>query len=182
MKRISHLDSRGRVRMVDVSTKAVTAREAMARGRVRMRAATLRLLRDQRSPKGDVLTTAHLAGVMAAKRTGDLIPLAHPLLLDGVDIAFTFEARPAAVAIEARVRTSGRTGVEMEALTAVALAGLTLIDMLKAVDRTLELTDVAIWEKRGGRSGEWSRAIAETGATRKRPRGPVRAAGARTNR
>ncbi len=167
MKRLSHLDARGRVRMVDVSPKEVTAREAMARGRVRMRPATLRLLRDERAPKGDVLTTAHLAGVLAAKRTGELIPLAHPLLLEGVDIQFGFEGRPAAVTIEARVRTRGRTGVEMEALTAVAIAGLALIDMLKAVDRTLELTDVALWEKRGGRSGEWSRP-SETAAAKRR--------------
>ena len=160
MKRLSHLDAKGRVRMVDVSAKSVTAREAVARGQVRMSAATLRLLRAGRGPKGDVLTTAHLAGVLGAKRTGELIPLAHPLALDGVEMAFAFATRPPAVTIEARVRTTGRTGVEMEALTAVAIAGLTLIDMLKAVDRTLELTDVALWEKRGGRSGEWKR---ETG-------------------
>lgn len=143
--------------MVDVSDKSVTAREAVARGRVRMLPATLRLLRRGASPKGDVLTTAHLAGVMAAKRTGELIPLAHPLALDSVELVFHDRSRPAGIAIEARVRCTGRTGVEMEALTAVAVAGLTLIDMLKAVDRTLELTDVAVWEKRGGRSGEWRR-------------------------
>ena len=157
MKQLSHLDALGRVRMVDVSAKSVTAREAVARGRVRMSAATLRLLRAGRGRKGDVLTTAHLAGVLGAKRTAELIPLAHPLALDGVEMAFAFATRPSAVTIEARVRTTGRTGVEMEALTAVAIAGLTLIDMLKAVDRTLELTDVALWEKRGGRSGEWRR-------------------------
>ncbi len=162
MATLSHLDAQGRVRMVDVGAKAETAREALARGRVHMAPATLRLLRDGRAPKGDVLTTAHLAGVMAAKRTADLIPLAHPLTLDGVDITFRFEVRRSAVAIEARVRTTGRTGVEMEALTAVAIAGLTLIDMLKAVDRTLVLTDVALWEKRGGRSGEWLRGGAKT--------------------
>ncbi len=173
MKRLSHLDAKGRVRMVDVSAKSVTAREAVARGRVRMSAATLRLLRSGPGPKGDVLTTAHLAGVLGAKRTGELIPLAHTLALDGVEMAFAFATRPSAVTIEARVRTTGRTGVEMEALTAVAIAGLTLIDMLKAVDRTLELTDVALWEKRGGRSGEWkreTRTTAARGVTRPRAR------------
>ena len=144
--------------MVDVSGKAETLREAVARGRVTMAPATLRLLRAERTPKGNVLATAHLAAVMAAKRTGDWIPLAHPLRIEAVDVAFAFAARPAAVLIECRVRTTGRTGVEMEALTAVAAAALTLVDMLKAVDRGLVIDEVAVWEKRGGRSGEWRRA------------------------
>jgi len=146
--------------MVDVSGKPETTREAVARGRVVMAAATLRLVREkgtERLKKGDVLTTAHLAAVQAAKRTGEWIPLAHPLRVEAVDVTFGFETRPAAISIECRVRTTGRTGVEMEALTAVAAAGLTLIDMLKAVDRSLTITDVAVWEKRGGRSGEWLR-------------------------
>jgi cyclic pyranopterin phosphate synthase len=166
MARLSHLDSRGRVRMVDVSAKAETLREAVARGRVRMAPATLRLLRSGKTPKGDVLATAHLAGVMAAKRADEWIPLAHPLRIEGVDIAFSFSARPPAVDIECRVRTTGRTGVEMEALTAVAAAALTLVDMLKAVDRLLVIGDVALWEKRGGRSGEWRRRPAPAAGAR----------------
>ncbi|MFM7231071.1 MAG: cyclic pyranopterin monophosphate synthase MoaC [bacterium] len=157
MSELSHLDARGRVRMVDVSPKPETAREAVARGRVTMQPATLRLLRSGRAAKGDVLTTAHLAAVNAAKRTGEWIPLAHPLRVEGVDVVFAFASRPASVLIECRVRTTGRTGVEMEALTAVAAAALTLVDMLKAADRTLTIGDIALWEKRGGRSGTWVR-------------------------
>ena len=168
MKTLSHLDERGRVRMVDVSDKPETRREAVARGRVTMQPATLRLLRSGRARKGDVLTTAHLAAVNAAKRTGEWIPLAHPLRLDGVDVTFGFATRPAAVTIECRVTTTGRTGVEMEALTAVAAAGLTLMDMLKAADRTLTIHDVALWEKRGGRSGTWVRPRGRTAQPRPR--------------
>ena len=157
MAKLSHLDARGRVRMVDVSAKRVTAREAMARGRVLVQPATLKLLRAGHTPKGDVFTVAHLAAVMAAKRTSILIPLAHPVAVDGVDVTFAIEDDPPAVAIEARVRTAGRTGVEMEALTAVAAAALTLYDMLKAVDRGMTIESVALWEKRGGRSGTWKR-------------------------
>jgi cyclic pyranopterin phosphate synthase len=158
MAKLSHLDARGRMRMVDVTAKPETLREAVARGNVRMAAATLRLLRDGRAPKGNVLAAAHLAAVMAAKRTGEWIPLAHPLRVEAVEVAFTLEPRRPGVAIEARVRTTGRTGVEMEALTAVAAAALTLVDMLKAVDRTLVIEEIALWEKRGGRSGPWRRA------------------------
>jgi cyclic pyranopterin phosphate synthase len=184
MARLSHLDRRGRVRMVDVSAKAETAREAVARGRVRMAPATLRLLRSGRTPKGDVLATAHLAGVMAAKRADEWIPLAHPLRVEGVDVSFTFSAKPPAVEIECRVRTTGRTGVEMEALTAVAAAGLTLVDMLKAVDRTLVIGDIALWEKRGGHSGAWTREDAGPAGARVPVRGAGRgaAAGAGANR
>jgi cyclic pyranopterin phosphate synthase len=157
MSRLSHLDARGQVRMVDVSAKAETAREAVARGRVRMAPATLRLVRDGKTPKGNLLATAHLAAVMAAKRTDEWIPLAHPLRIEGVDVGFRLVERPAAIHIECRVRTTGRTGVEMEALTAVSAAALTLVDMLKAVDRSLVIEQVAVWEKRGGRTGEWVR-------------------------
>ncbi len=160
--------------MVDVSAKPETVREAVARGRVRLALATLRLLQNGKSPKGNVLATAHIAAVMAAKRTGEWIPLAHPLRVESCDVAFAFEQRPAAVTIECRVRTTGRTGVEMEALTAVAAAGLTLVDMLKAVDRTMVIGDIALWEKRGGRSGEWLRV---GGGTR-----PARKAGAAATR
>ncbi len=170
MTTLSHLDSRGRVRMVDVSAKPETLREAVARGHVTMQPATLKLLRTGRAKKGDVLTTAHLAAVNAAKRTGEWIPLAHPLRLEGVDVTFGFTTRPAGVTIECRVRTTGRTGVEMEALTATAAAALTLIDMLKAADRTLTIREIALWEKRGGRSGTWVRTPARARRTRaKRP-------------
>ena len=157
MSPLSHIDAQGRVRMVDVGAKAETEREAVARGLVRMAPATLKLLQSGKTPKGNMLATAHIAAVMAAKRTSDWIPLTHALSLDAVDVAFGYQARPAAVTIEVKVRTTGRTGVEMEALTAVAAAGLTLVDMLKAVDRTLVIGDIALWEKRGGRSGEWKR-------------------------
>jgi len=156
-RRLSHLDSRGRVRMVDVGAKPVSARMARARGRVFMHRDTLVLLRSGNAPKGDVLTTAHLAGVMAAKRTAEIIPLAHPLPLDGVDLAFDLDDDTASVGIEARVRTRARTGVEMEALTAVMIAALTLYDMLKAVDRGMVMGEFAVWEKRGGRSGVFRR-------------------------
>jgi cyclic pyranopterin phosphate synthase len=156
-RRLSHVDARGRVRMVDVGDKPVTARVAVARGRVFMHRDTLELLRNGDAPKGDVLTTAHLAGVMAAKRTADIIPLAHSLPLDGVDLAFTLDVETASVSIESRVRTRGRTGVEMEALTAVTVAALTLYDMLKAVDRGMVMGEFAVWEKRGGRSGVFRR-------------------------
>jgi cyclic pyranopterin phosphate synthase len=155
--KLSHVDSGGRVRMVDVSRKRVTARTALARGRVFMHRDTLALLRDGRTPKGNVLATAHVAGVLAAKRTSDIIPLAHPIQLEGVDLAFALDEESASVAIEARVRTRARTGVEMEALTAVAVAALTLYDMLKAVDRGMVLGEIALWEKRGGRRGDYRR-------------------------
>src|SRR5262249_25322281 len=145
---LSHLDVRGRVRMVDVSAKPEPARDAVARGRVRMAAATLRLVRTGHTPKGNLLATAHLAAVMAAKRADEWIPLAHPLRVEAVDVSFRLAERPPAVHIECRVRTTGRTGVEMEALTGVSAAALTLVDMLKAVDRALVIDDVALWEKR----------------------------------
>jgi len=143
--------------MVDVSRKPATKREAVARGRVFMHRDTLALLRDGRTPKGDVLATAHLAGVMAAKRTWELVPLAHAIPIEGVDLAFVADEESASMGIEARVRTSARTGVEMEALTAVTVAALTLYDMLKKVDRNMVIGDVALWEKRGGRSGTYRR-------------------------
>ena len=156
-RKLSHLDAAGRVKMVDVSRKRVTAREAVARGRVFMHRATLELIRDGRAPKGNVIATAHLAGVMAAKRTSEIIPLAHSLPLESVDLAFDLDAATSSIGIESRVRTRGRTGVEMEALTAVAVAALTLYDMLKAVDRGMVMGEFALWEKRGGRSGVYRR-------------------------
>jgi len=156
-RRLTHVGPRGRVRMVDVGEKPVTKRVAVARGRVFMHRDTLDLLREGRAAKGDVLTTAHLAGVMAAKRTSDIIPLAHPLVLDAVDLAFAIDEGGPSIGIEARVRARGRTGVEMEALTAVTVAALTLYDMLKAVDRGMVMGEIAVWEKRGGRSGVFRR-------------------------
>jgi cyclic pyranopterin phosphate synthase len=147
MSRLSHLDARGQVRMVDVSAKAETAREAVARGRVRMAPATLRLVRDGKTPKGNLLATAHLAAVMAAKRTDEWIPLAHPLRIEGVDVGFRLVDRPAAIHIECRVRTTGRTGVEMEALTAVSVAALTVYDMCKAVDKGMSIGGIRVVQK-----------------------------------
>ncbi len=157
-KKLTHVDGRGQVHMVDVSGKRVTERSAVARGRVFMHRETLEQLRRGSVPKGDVLATAHLAGVMAAKRTAEIVPLAHSIPLSGVDLAFNLDAEGASVGIEARVRARGRTGVEMEALTAVAVAALTLYDMLKAVDRGMVMGEIALWEKRGGRSGVYRRA------------------------
>jgi cyclic pyranopterin phosphate synthase len=156
-RRLTHLDRRGRARMVDVSAKAVTTREAVARGEVTMRPETLAALGAGTVAKGDALAVARLAGIMAAKRTADLIPLCHPLPLSHVDV--TLEPRPAErrVAIEARVRVEARTGVEMEALTAVAVAGLALYDMLKAVDREMTIGAVRLVRKTGGRSGTFVR-------------------------
>ena len=153
--RLSHVDERGRVRMVDVSSKDPTAREAVARGRITMSRAALRLIRSGAIKKGDPLQTARLAGIMAAKQTSALIPLCHPLSLSHVDVSI----EPAAngYRLEARVRTTDRTGVEMEALTAVAVAALTIYDMVKAVDRGMVIGDIEVVEKRGGRSGEYVR-------------------------
>jgi cyclic pyranopterin monophosphate synthase len=175
-KRLSHVDGRGRVRMVDVSAKKVTLREAVARGVVWMRRETLDRVEADQGPKANVLATAHLAAVMAAKRTSDLIPLAHPVPIDAVDVTFELDRDGPAVVIEARVRTRGRTGVEMEALTAVAAAGLTLYDMLKAVDRGMVIGEIALWEKRGGRSGLWARRSAVPRAEAPVPPAPAKRA------
>jgi cyclic pyranopterin phosphate synthase len=157
-RRLSHVDDSGRVRMVDVSRKPVTLRTAIAHGRVFMHRDTLSLLRRGQTPKGDVLATAHLAGIMAAKRTSEIVPLAHVLALESVEIGFSLDHDSSSVGIEARVRARGRTGVEMEALTAVTVAALTLYDMLKAADRGMVMGEFALWEKRGGRSGVYRRA------------------------
>ena len=150
---LSHVGPRGRVQMVDVSDKAVTAREAVARGRITMSRAALRQIRAGAIKKGDPLQTARLAGIMAAKQTSTLIPLCHPLDLSHIDVTLT-PVRDG-YTIESRVRTSGRTGVEMEALTAVAVAALTIYDMVKAVDKAMVIGDIRLVEKRGGRSGEY---------------------------
>ena len=139
--------------MVDVGAKPVTRRVAVARGRVTMEPATVALVREGRAAKGDVIATAHLAGVLAAKRTSELIPLAHPVPIDGIQIAFKFGRD--AIAIEARVTTSARTGVEMEALTAAGVAALTIYDMCKAIDRAMVVTDLRLLRKSGGKSGDY---------------------------
>lgn len=153
MSELTHLDSQGRARMVDVGGKAETQRVAIALGRIRMNAATLAALRDGKTPKGDVLAVARVAGIMAAKRTGELIPLCHPLALDAVSVEFAFVED----GIEARATASltGRTGVEMEALTAVSVALLTVYDMAKAIDKGMVLGEIRLIEKRGGKSGDW---------------------------
>ena len=143
--------------MVDVSPKKSTAREATARGRVFLHKKALAKVIENRAEKGDVLTVARLAAVQAAKRTSDLIPLAHPLAVTGVDLEFELDPESVSIGIQARVRCQGPTGVEMEALTAVAVAALTIYDMLKAVDRTMVIGEIALWEKRGGRSGVYRR-------------------------
>jgi cyclic pyranopterin phosphate synthase len=150
---LTHVDGAGAARMVDVSGKAESMREATAKGRVRMLAATRALIGEGKAAKGDVLAAARLAGIMAAKRTSDLIPLCHPLPISSVvvDLALTDEA----VEISATVRTTGRTGVEMEALTAVSVAALTIYDMVKAVDRGMRIEDVRVVAKSGGKSGDF---------------------------
>lgn len=154
--RLSHVDARGRVRMVDVSEKPTTAREAVARGEIRMSGAALRLIRQNAVAKGDPLQAARLAGIMAAKRTASLIPLCHPLPLTHVSVELT--PQKTGFAIEARVRTSSQTGVEMEALTAVSVAALTIYDMVKAVDKEMVIGEICLVEKSGGRSGHYRRA------------------------
>jgi cyclic pyranopterin monophosphate synthase len=154
-QQLSHLDEEGRIKMVDVGAKPVTARAAEASGFVQMAESTLAAVRERRTPKGDPLETARLAGIMAAKRTGELIPLCHPLALTHVDVQITLEEKGARVT--AAASTSAQTGVEMEALTAVSVAALTLYDMLKAIDRGMVIGEVRLERKSGGRSGEWER-------------------------
>ena len=157
MAELTHLDAQGQAHMVDVGAKAETEREAVATGRVLMQPETLRLLRDGNLPKGDVLGTARVAGIMAAKRTAELIPLCHQLQLTKVSVEFEFNEADAAVKITASVRCKGQTGVEMEALTAVSVAALTIYDMAKAVERGMVISDIRLLEKRGGKTGEWRR-------------------------
>jgi cyclic pyranopterin monophosphate synthase len=155
---LSHVDARGRVKMVDVGSKPVTAREAIARGSIAMSAEARRLIRSGRVKKGDPLQTARLAGILAAKQTSALIPLCHPLPLSSVDVELTATSR--GYDIEARVRTTAQTGVEMEALTAVAIAALTIYDMIKAVDKAMVIGGITLEFKSGGRSGTYRRAAA----------------------
>ncbi|MEX2225881.1 MAG: cyclic pyranopterin monophosphate synthase MoaC [Dehalococcoidia bacterium] len=152
--KLSHIDAHGRARMVDLSDKADTKREATASGRIAMRRATLALIQSGGVPKGDVLAVAQIAGVMAAKRTHDLIPMCHPLALTGIDVTLTPNETRSSIEIEATVRTTGKTGVEMEALTAVTVAALTVYDMCKAVDRAMKIEQVRLRRKSGGKSGD----------------------------
>ncbi len=153
MAKLSHIDDDGKASMVDVSDKDVTERSATARGAVVMAPNTMRLIEAGEVKKGDVLSVARLAGIMAAKKTPELIPLCHPLALNAIDVELTLDPDRNAVDISATCRVKGRTGVEMEALTAVAVAALTIYDMCKAVDRAMRLTDIRLVEKSGGRSG-----------------------------
>lgn len=155
MKKLSHINKHGQVAMVDTSEKAITAREATASARVTMSPKTVKAVREGTTPKGDPLETARLAGIMAAKRTSDLIPLCHPLALTHIDVRA--ELRKTDVYLEAIVSTNAQTGVEMEALTAVTIAALTVYDMCKAVDKSMTITDVQLERKTGGKSGDYRR-------------------------
>lgn len=153
----THFNSEGRARMVEVGDKPETKREAIARGTVYMKPETLELIEKGGIAKGDVLGVAQVAGIMGAKRTPDLIPMCHPLFISGIDLSFRLDCEHSAVEIEARVRCRGKTGVEMEALTAVSIAALTIYDMCKAVDRGMVIGDIRLIEKTGGKSGTFRR-------------------------
>ncbi len=155
--KLSHVDATGAARMVDVSDKPETARVARATGLIRMQPATLLQIRHNQTKKGDVLAVARVAGIMAAKRTAELIPLCHPLPLADVSVSFTADEALPGFRVEAVARTVARTGVEMEAMTAVAVALLTVYDMAKGMDRGMEISDISLAEKSGGRLGHWSR-------------------------
>ncbi|WP_367649006.1 cyclic pyranopterin monophosphate synthase MoaC [Aeromicrobium stalagmiti] len=159
-ERLTHVDESGAARMVDVTAKDVTARTATARGRVEISVTVVELLRGEGVPKGDALAVARIAGIMATKRTPDLIPLCHPLAIGGVEVDLEVDVTPegqGVVLIRATVRTADRTGVEMEALTAVSVAALTVVDMVKAVDKLARITDIEVVAKSGGKSGDWHR-------------------------
>jgi cyclic pyranopterin monophosphate synthase len=157
MDELTHFDEEGRARMVDVGEKGETHRIAVARGEIRMQPSTLRLIVEGRAKKGDVLGVARIAAIMAAKKTSEIIPLCHPLMLTSIEVDFQPNDADSLVEIEARVETRGKTGVEMEALTAVSAAALTIYDMVKAVDRGMVIGEIRLEQKSGGRSGEWRR-------------------------
>ncbi|MDA8210714.1 MAG: cyclic pyranopterin monophosphate synthase MoaC [Clostridia bacterium] len=157
MGELTHFDQQGRARMVDVSDKTETKREAIAQGEVVMRAETLALIKAGQLAKGDVLGVARVAGIMGVKQTGTLIPMCHPLLITGTDVYFRLDEEVSRVLIEARVRTTGKTGVEMEALTAVSVAALTIYDMCKAVDKDMVIQNIRLVQKTGGKSGTYRR-------------------------
>ena len=156
MSKLTHLDEKGQARMVDVSAKGVTTRQARACGRIVMTAETLSMITQGRAKKGDVLAAARIAGIMAAKKTHELIPLCHPLLISGVTVEFTPDEKTHAIVVEATVKVEGKTGVEMEALTAVSVACLTIYDMCKSADRAMRIGDIRLVEKSGGKSGHYS--------------------------
>ena len=156
MSQLTHLDQAGNAHMVDVSEKLVTSRSATARARVEMLAETLALILDGKAKKGDVLATARIAGIMAAKKTSELIPLCHPLMISKVSVEFVPDVSSSSIQVSAIVKVEGKTGVEMEALTACSIACLTLYDMCKAVDRGMRITDLRLVEKSGGKSGQFT--------------------------
>lgn len=150
---LTHFNEAGRARMVDVSAKEVTERRAVARGEITMQPETLALIREGRAKKGDVLAVAQIAGIMAAKKTHEIIPMCHPIMLTGIDLRFEYDEARSALLVEAEVKTSSQTGVEMEALTAVSAATLTVYDMVKAVDRGMHIGNIRLGFKSGGKSG-----------------------------
>ena len=157
MDELSHIDKKGQAKMVDISTKDETSRQAVASGRLRMKPETILKIKENSLKKGDVLATARIAGIMAAKKTPEIIPLCHPLKLDSISIGFKYEAEDV-IKIEAKVKSRGATGVEMEALTAVAAAALTVYDMVKAIDKGMAIEEIYLESKKGGKSGEYKRA------------------------
>lgn len=157
MSKLTHLDDQGRAKMVDVSEKDTTSRTAVARGTIQMRPETLALILEEKIEKGDVFSVARVAGIMAAKKTSELIPMCHPLNITSVEIDLVPQKNPARVEIEAVVRVDGKTGVEMEAMTAVSVAGLTIYDMCKAVDREMSIGSIRLVRKSGGKSGTFIR-------------------------
>jgi cyclic pyranopterin phosphate synthase len=157
MDNLTHFNPEGRARMVDVSAKDVTTRVAIAKGEILMNPHTLSLIKDKGFAKGDVLAVSQVAGIMGAKKTSEIIPMCHPLMLSAVDISFAINEAESKVEIEARVKNSGQTGVEMEALTAVSIAALTIYDMCKAVEKDMVISNICLMKKSGGKSGEYIR-------------------------
>jgi len=159
MDELTHFNQEGRARMVDVSNKADTVRVAVARGEIRMKPETIRLVKDRGLSKGDVLAVSQVAAVMGAKKTSDIIPMCHPLLLSGIDVSFNIDEIVNRIEIEAVVKNTGQTGVEMEALTAVSVAALTIYDMCKAVEKDMVIGDICLVSKSGGKSGNYVRKV-----------------------
>jgi cyclic pyranopterin phosphate synthase len=159
MTKLTHLDDSGAARMVDVGSKAATRREAVATGRVSMSPEALQLLAEGSLDKGDALAVARVAGIQAAKRCADLVPLCHPLMLSSVEVDFVLDKSSSSVLVEGRCRLAGQTGVEMEALTAVSVAALTIYDMCKAVDKHMVIGEICLQRKSGGKSGDWQREV-----------------------
>lgn len=157
MKKLTHFDEEGKAKMVDITEKPVSRREAVASGSIKMKPETLQLIIDKKVPKGDVLCVARVAGIMAAKKTSELIPMCHPLSVTSINIDFHINIKQNKIDIEAKVKCEGQTGVEMEALNAVSVAALTIYDMCKAVDKDMQISDIMLMEKSGGRSGIYKR-------------------------